>query len=220
MTALTARKLVLLAIMVTQGCYVSEAFAVNRLNVKFERPPTKLSATSRRNLLDAAIGSAAFLLLQSPSPAIAGYGDSAELKGFDYIEFLVEKNKVADPSTFLYKGADRTVQLKRIEDAFTSLQQIPDIARAKKWSQVQGVLTGPLGTLVQTMTQVIAGTDPTRSDFGAAPQPNKEAKAASQKVKTDLYAIGQAATKKSESGCIEATEAALKDLEAFVKVTF
>jgi hypothetical protein len=52
------------------------------------------------------------------------------------------------------------------------------------------------------------------------PNPTAEQKTASQKVKTDLYAIGTAATKKSENGCLEATEAALKDLEAFVKVAF
>ena len=220
MTGFSSRKLMLLAIAVTQTYHVTEAFAIiSRMNVQLDRSSTELSAT-RRFVLDATIGSstAALLLLQNPSPAVAGYGDSADIKGFDYIEYLLQKNKVADPSTFLYQGADREVQLKRMSDAVTSLKQIPDIARAKKWSQVQGILTGPLGTLVQTMTQIVSGTDPTRTDFGGAPQPNKEA--ALQQVKADLYAIGEAAMKKSESKCIESTEVALKDLEAFVKVAF
>jgi hypothetical protein len=141
-------------------------------------------------------------------PAAAAYGDATNLRGFDYIEFLEEKNAVTDPSTFLYNGADREMQLIRIKDAVLELQKIPEIAAAKKWSQVQGILTGPLGTLTQTMTTV------------AGKVPSAEIKTAFQKVKTDLYAIGTAAIKKSDAGCIEATQAALKDLEVFVKAAF
>jgi hypothetical protein len=51
-------------------------------------------------------------------------------------------------------------------------------------------------------------------------KPSAEIKSAFQKVKTDLYAIGTAATKKSDAGCIEATQATLKDLEIFVTFAF
>lgn len=206
-----------MAVTVAHHCYLCDAFAtIERIG----RPQTDLSATSRRQVL-ATAATSFFALLSRQKPAIAAYGDSSTMKGFDYIDYLVEKNTVADPSTYLYKGADRNVQLKRMSDAAGSLQQIPVVAKDKKWSQVNGILTGPLGTLIQTMNQIVSpATDFTKSDFGAAPQVNKEAKAASQKVKADLYAIGQAAMKKSEAGCIESTEAALKDLEAFVKVAF
>lgn len=219
--------LLLASVMVLQVCNTCNAFSTSEPpNVPFRHPATALSAASssnsRRALLNTLVVVGSTASLFSPThPALAAYGDSSNLKGFDYIEYLVEKNAVADPSTFVYKGADRATQLQRIKDSIVALQQIPDIARNRKWSQVNGVLTGPLGTLVATMNQVISPTtETTRSDFGSAPLPNKEAKAASQKVKADLYAISQAATQKNEGACIQATEAALQDLEAFVKVAF
>jgi len=224
--SLSAKSCVLAAFLAAMTCFTSDAFTFTARNVKIGHPSTVFLATkeshdntmSRRRVLDAiVVGST---ICSIPSPAMAAYGDSSNMKGFDYIDYLVEKNAVADSSKFVYKGADRNVQLKRISDAAASLQQIPDICRAKKWSQVNGILTGPLGTLIQTMNQIMTGTDLTRQDFGSAPPVNKEQKAASQKVKADLYAIGQAAMKKSEVDCIQATEAALQDLEAFVKVAF
>lgn len=219
MASLAAKSALVVAIVVVYTCNVCNAFTTATRNTQFSRfETTKLEAVSRRLLLDTVLAGTASLFVSQP--AIAAYGDSSNMKGFDYIEFLMEKNEKADPSTFVYQGADRSVQLQRIKDAIVSLEEIPAIAHDKKWSQVNGVLTGPLGTLVQTMNQVVTGTDFARTDFGAAPPVNKEAKAASLKVKNDLYAIGQAATKKNEESCIQATDAALQDLEAFVKVAF
>jgi hypothetical protein len=221
MTAsLSAPRLLLLAIVVIKTWKISDSFNVSARNFKCDHSSTELLATpSRRHMLGAMLVGGSNAIFKSP--AIAAYGDASNMKGFDYINYLMEKNAVADPSTFVYKGADRSVQLQRIQDAISALQQIPALAQAKKWSQVNGVLTGPLGTLIPTMTQIVSGTNLTRQDFGAAPLPvNKEAKAALLKVKTDIYAIGQAALKKSETGCIQATDAALNDLEAFVKVSF
>jgi hypothetical protein len=216
-----ANLLVLLAIALISAFDIVESFTVD---FRTFRPNTKIWTSSnddemtRRHLMAAA----SFTLLRPPQVAISAYGDSSKLKGFDYIEFLMEKNAVADPSTFVYQGADRETQLQRLSSASAALQQIPSIAQQRKWSQVNGVLLGPLGTLIQTMNQIVAGTDLARTDFGSAPPPvnNKEAKAASLKVKADLYAIGQAASKKNEQECIRATEVALDDLQAFVKVAF
>lgn len=216
-----ANLVVLLAIALISAFDIVESFTVD---FRTFRPNTKIWTSSnddemtRRHLMAAA----SFTLLRPPQVAIAAYGDSSKLKGFDYIEFLMEKNAVADPSTFVYQGADRETQLQRLSSASAALQQIPSIAQQRKWSQVNGVLLGPLGTLIQTMNQIVAGTDLARTDFGSAPPPvnNKEAKAASLKVKADLYAIGQAASKKNEQECIRATEVALDDLQAFVKVAF
>lgn len=140
------------------------------------------------------------------SPAHAAFGDSTNIELPSYIEFLIEKNTQVDPSTFLYKGVDREVQLQRFAAAATRIQSIPDIVQARKWSQVEGTLTGPLGTLIQTMN-LVSGSD-------------KEALRAAAKVKADLLQIGQAAAKKNAEPCIAATESALQSLEAFVKVAF
>jgi hypothetical protein len=86
------------------------------------------------------------------------------------------------------------------------VQTIPDIAQSKKWSQIQGVITGPLGTLIATMTQ-IGGT-------------NRDAQKIIAKVKIDLYAIGQCAANKHESACIAATTSTLNDMNDFVKIAF
>jgi len=85
-----------------------------------------------------------------PSIANAKGGDSASIAMPNYIEFLIEKNKVIDPNDMLYKGPDIEVQLKRIGEAGARLPEVAALAEEKKWSQVQGIITGPLGTLLQT----------------------------------------------------------------------
>jgi hypothetical protein len=125
----------------------------------------------------------------------------------NYIEFLIEKNKVADPGSFLYKGADPEVVLQRLLTAQQKLQDIPKLADEKKWSQVQGVLTGPLGTLGETLSLIAKDAKP-------------EVQAASKKVKADVFRIGQAASKKDGAGCTGGVVQASQDLETFVKVAF
>ena len=56
-----------------------------------------------------------------------------------------------DPNDMLYKGPDIEVQLKRIGEAGARLPEVAALAEEKKWSQVQGIITGPLGTLLQTI---------------------------------------------------------------------
>jgi len=144
-----------------------------------------------------------------PLPANAAYGTSSNIALPSYIEFLIEKNTSADTSKSIYKGADTEVQIKRISEAAMRLNEIPAIAKEKKWSQVQGILTGPLGTLLQTMNGLVKDSS------------NSEAaKKAMGKFKADILLIGQEASKKSEGGVVKACEEAQKDLEAFAKVVF
>mmetsp|Transcript_24654 Transcript_24654/g.40153 ORF Transcript_24654/g.40153 Transcript_24654/m.40153 type:complete len:111 (+) Transcript_24654:37-369(+) len=108
----------------------------------------------------------------------------------------------------LYKGPDPEIQLRRIGEASNRLPEIAQLAEDKKWSQVQGIITGPLGTLLQTMNSVasLAGT--------------KGAKDAAKLVKTDLLEIGAAAGRKDSATCVKNADKAAKDLEKFVKVAF
>jgi hypothetical protein len=147
-------------------------------------------------------------LIQTPAPANADYGASSNMELPNYIEFLIEKNTVVDQSKVLYKGADIQVQISRISDASKRLSEIPSIAKQKKWSQVQGILTGPLGTLIQTMNSLCKDTD------------SGDAKKAAAKVKSDIIAVSQEASRKNEAGVVKACEAAEKDLEAFAKLVF
>lgn len=166
---------------------------------------------SRRSFVSsasAAVASFGAISLPDAPPATAAYGDSSNMELPNYIEFLIEKNKQVDPDNVLYKGADLDAQLKRLGDAASRLDQIAPLAEGRKWSQVQGIITGPLGTLVQTMNQVAAASE------------GQEAKEAAKKVKADLIAIGQASARKSNRECIEAAATASRDLEAFIKVAF
>ena len=148
-------------------------------------------------------------LLAKSQFATASYGDSSNIEMPNYIQFLIEKNTSVDPNKILYKGTDIDLQIQRISTAAQRLNDIPPLAQAKKWSQVQGILTGPLGTLVQTMNMIC-------KDVGGG----KEVVAAAGKVKTGIILISQEATKKNEGGVIQACSVAQKDLEAFAKLVF
>ena len=156
--------------------------------------------------------SSSLLLVSSPPPAQAAYGSSSTMELPNYIDFLIEKNKVDDPSDYIYKGPNRDVLLQRIGDASLRLKSIPSLVEQKKWSQVQGILTGPLGTLVQTMNQI--------SNDIAEDSKKKLVMEASKKVKSDLIAISQAASKKDGGLCLKASAACEQDLEAFAKIAF
>lgn len=205
------------SLMTVLACHTSEAFMVTQTFPILPPCSMRLESISdidfhsdmvhdrRRNFVVLSLSITAALLGQ-PTPVSAGYGDSSSIKIPTLIDYLIEKNASVDSSAFLYKGEDSGVQLKRILDATKRLGEIPDMARSKKWSQVQGILTGPLGTLVQTMNLVS--------------KDSAEAKKAAAVVKSDLIKIGEAATKRSDTGCIDATVATTRDLEAFVKIVF
>ena len=139
-----------------------------------------------------------------PPVANAAYGDSTNIELPSYIDFLIEKNRQGDPSTFLYQGADRDMQLDRMKRAISSLETLPVVVKSRKWSQVQGIITGPLGTLTATMRQIA--------------ESNSEAQKLAAQVKKDLLDIALSSTSKDEVACLAASEAALKDVFEFVKI--
>jgi hypothetical protein len=146
-------------------------------------------------------------VFQIKQPASADYGASSKMQLPNYIEFLEEKNKSVDTSRYLYQGDDQEVVLQRLREATVKLALIPSLAEQKKWSQVQGILTGPLGPLGMTMNQIASKSPP-------------QVQVAAKKVKSSLIAIDQAAQKKSEAGCISATKVASEDLQAFMELAF
>lgn len=146
-----------------------------------------------------------------PKLALAADGDSAKMELPNYIEFLMEKNAVADPDSFLYKGPDPQVQLKRLLEASKRLQDIPQLAEDKKWSQVQGILTGPLGTLGQTLNLIAKDS---------SLQSSSDVQAKAKKLKESIFGISTAATQKNGPGVIAKTKVATQELEAFVRAAF
>lgn len=164
------------------------------------------AVNNRRDFVRSVVAGSSTILI--PSIANAKGGDSATIVLPNYVEFLIEKNKVVDPSTLLYQGPDIETQLRRIGEAGARLPEVAALAEEKKWSQVQGIITGPLGTLLQTMNNVVsaAGT--------------KEAAAAAKTVKQDLNDINAASQRKDSALCIKAAGKATADLEKFVNVAF
>ena len=164
------------------------------------------SNNNRREFVRTIVAGSTAILI--PSIANAKDGDSAKIVLPNYVEYLIEQNKRTDPDLLLYKGPDIELQLRRIGEAAVRLPEVATLAEAKKWSQVQGIITGPLGTLLQTLNSVasIAGT--------------KEAASAVKTVKQDLNDINAASQKKDSALCIKAAGKASVDLEKFVKIAF
>ena len=153
-------------------------------------------------------------------PANAAYGEDAKIvlpNAFEGISNRVNKQCLVeslgnrecllylDPANKLYQGADTQILLARLEKASVALASIPALSEQKKWSQVLGVTTGPMGSLSDTLTQLIKLTE------------NKEdAKKIAQLVKTDVINIGQAAQRKEGKDIAQMCLAAEKHLAEFV----
>ena len=205
MAPLSPKRLVFVAVIL---CLlpVASCFTNPRVFTSYPSKTSALSAhDSRRNFIQTLFTSVGVSILPSIANADAS---SANIKMPNYIEYLIEKNKVIDPNDMLYKGPDVETQLRRIGEAGNRLPEIATLAEEKKWSQVQGIITGPLGTLLQTINSVasISGT--------------KEAKDLAKLVKADLFEIGVAAGKKQSELCIKAADKTTKDLSKFVMVAF
>ena len=111
-----------------------------------------------------------------------------------------------DPANKLYQGADNRVLLERVEKASQSLAMIPSLIELKNWSQVCGILLGPLGTLVQTMALLTK-----LSENGS------EAAEYARKTKIAMNNVFQAVERKEGAKAIAAHEEATQSLVAFVK---
>ena len=156
------------------------------------------------------VGAAVIIPSLLPSVANAASGASSNIVMPSYIDYLIEKNAQTDAPNpdRIYKGPDPETQLRRIGEAGSRIPEIAQLVEEKKWSQVQGIISGPLGTLLQDLNSVasIAGT--------------KEAKDAAKVVKADLFEIGAAAGRKDSAPAIKSAGKAAKDLEKFVKIAF
>lgn len=112
-----------------------------------------------------------------------------------------------DEEKLLYKGADVTTLLSRVQAAAQALDRdIPPLVESKKWTQFTGVLTGPMGQLSSTLALLEK----------LAENPAL-AKQKAQIVKQDIFAIGTAVTNKQGDGVLKYRALALEDLAVFLK---
>jgi hypothetical protein len=195
---------------------ITDAFQVpSQLTIRaspltlLDAAPRDTSDHTRRSFL---IASTAFVAsLSTSNPALAKYGEGSNLELPSYIDYLIEKNSANEAKVeakVLYKGTDPSVLLRRLKEAEKRLGDIPALAEQKKWSQIQGVLTGPLGTFSQTLNQI------------ATRDSSPKVQDASKKLKSAIIEIGQAASRKNGDACTAKVQQASQDLEVFVKAAF
>lgn len=174
----------------------------------------------RREALFAMLGSLV-ASMSVPVAASAVYGADAKIQLPNPIEAMANRQNgqclveslgnreclvYLDPANKLYQGADNLVLLERVEKASQSLAMIPSLIELKKWSQVSGVLLGPLGTLVETMANLTK-----LSENGS------KAAEFARKTKNDLNTLFQAVERKEGAKALAAHEQATQNLVSFVK---
>ena len=174
----------------------------------------------RREALFAMLGSL-MASMSVPVAASAAYGADAKIELPNPIEAMANRQSgqclveslgnreclvYLDPANKLYQGADNLVLLERVEKASQSLAMIPSLIELKKWSQVSGVLLGPLGTLVETMANLTK-----LSENGS------KASELARKTKNDLNTLFQAVERKEGAKALAAHEQATQNLVSFVK---
>ena len=143
--------------------------------------------------------------MQLPNP-LQGMADRAtkqciveSLGSRECLVYMDEANK-------LYQGVDTQVLLAKIEKASTALATLPGLIEQKKWSQVSGIMTGPMGELIRSMV-TLADV----SEHAAVAKKNIK------QVKNDLYAIAAAVDRKDGATALKCHADATKSLVAFVK---
>jgi hypothetical protein len=181
-------------------------------------PP--LDSTRRQSVL---VG---LFVALTPRAAMAASGDAAKIELPNPYTSMVDRatkqclveslgNReclvYADDANKLYQGADSRILLERIEKSSQALSTIPTLVSSKKWSQISGVLTGPLGELVQNLRQVAALQN------GSSTDASKTTDSMIGTIKKDLYAMMDGVTRKDSKAILKYHLATTNDIVSFIK---
>ncbi len=176
----------------------------------------------------------------TPPAAHAAYGDVAKIQLPNPLENIILRSNqgcvveslgnreclvYGSSDDKVYQGADGQVLVQRLQQAVVALSTIPDLITSKKWSAIQGVLTGPMGTLIATMNQLLQLQRDQQQQSSSSSSVSSSVssvsfKAAEQlalKVKQDLFAISGAADKKLGDKVLQSQQQATADLVAFLQ---
>lgn len=193
--------------------------AVSKIGSEDVDPHNASHSSSRRLFFEesrhAMLVTAAVVI--APKSAHADYGKGTSMNFPSYIDYLIEKNTGTDNSKALYTGADPATVLRRLAESEARLGEIRGLAEQKKWSQINGILTGPLGTLSSSMSQIVSivSSSPTSSQ-----KKTKQVQDTVKKVKADVFAIGQGASRKDPDECTKQAVMASTDLKALLEIAF
>lgn len=111
--------------------------------------------------------------------------------------------KETDPDKLLYKGVNADVLVEKVQKATTALGQIPSLVEVKKWNEITGILTGPMGELSSALT-MLAGGDPSKIKLART-------------VKEDLFGMGTATTQRQPETILKYHALAIKDVAKFLE---
>mmetsp|Transcript_15025 Transcript_15025/g.22526 ORF Transcript_15025/g.22526 Transcript_15025/m.22526 type:complete len:194 (-) Transcript_15025:1129-1710(-) len=178
--------------------------------------------TSRRSVFASAL--AAYSVIASPFAANAVYGADANIQmpnvaqGMaDRLESLVESLGTReclvyeDPANKLYKSVDSKILFERLGASVEALKRLPNYITNKQWSNVQSVLTGPMGSLSYNMNELVKLIDednPLKS----------QCKDLTGNIRKDLYGISAAIANKDGTQALMNYERATEKMETFVKL--
>ena len=154
-------------------------------------------------------------------PAIAAYGDDAKMEMPNPLDQVRERqNKQClmeslgtrqclvyeDPENKLYQNPDTKALAERVEKSAEALATIPALIEGKQWIKVTGVLTGPMGTLSNSMDLLSKASDNPTANADRA-----------KRVKNDLYGISGAVDRRNGSAAMEYHRLATDHLVEFLK---
>jgi hypothetical protein len=187
--------------------------------------PPQNNDLDRREALFSLLGQVAAglgTLFWAPNNSVAVYGTDAKLEipnvmdGMNnrasgrqcLVESLGNRECLAylDPDNKLWQNPDSEILLNRLQKATAAFTEVPEHVSAKKWSKISGILTGPMGTLSDTMNMLVKISGD-----------SEELKGQAKAIKTTLYEINAAVERKEAEKILKLHEKATKDLIAYTQ---
>lgn len=181
------------------------------------------SSNSRRSFVSTASASITYMAFITPSTVNAVYGADAKIVLPDVVQGMSDRtNKQClveslgnreclvylDPDNQLYKGNDARILFQRLASSVSAMDDIPRFVESKEWNKVQSTLTGRMGNLSSTMSELVKLIE--KEDV------KDKCKALSVDIRNDLYGIAGAADRKLQKDALKSYGKAVKKLEKFV----
>ena len=178
--------------------------------------------TSRRSFFASALAASSVITL--PFAANAVYGADANMQMPNIVQGISDRatkqclveslgNREClvyeDPDNKLYQSADSKILFERLGTSVEALKRLPSYIANKQWSNVNSVLTGPMGSLSYNMNEIVKLVEednPIKS----------QCKDLTGNIRKDLYAISAAVSSKDEKQALINYERASEKMEKFV----
>ncbi|KAL3781047.1 hypothetical protein HJC23_012831 [Cyclotella cryptica] len=181
------------------------------------------ASASRRYFLGVSIASTMSTSSFRPSIANAAYGEDARIVIPDIVQGISDRtNKQClveslgnreclvylDTENQLYKGSDGKILFERLAQSVEAMKNIPNYVEMKQWSKVESILTGKMGNLSSTMSELVKIIkDDSVKD---------KCKALSIDIRNDLYAVASSCSRKQQADALKNYKKAVLKLETFV----